>query len=621
VVKNLVQALILLVFFSPIACRSEIETEPEHPVVVIGIDGATWDVIDPMIAAGELPSFKQLVDRGARADLIVTPPLISPVVWTTFATGTFARRHNILDFTYPYVTGEKHQVETSQRREPAIWNVASDHQRTVGVVGYYVTHPAEVINGFIVSDQLLKSRSGSTYPPELGAEIELIRSQLERAQLFKRFFPWDYNRQDSENPKSPHFDVSRVVRGRVDSSIIASENVRRCSLKLMPRGVDLFMTYYQLIDHVSHSTWLYFDPSDFDYEPNPRSKELLGNIIPEAYRYIDEYLAEVMSQVGPQANIILISDHGFGSATGKFAIRDQKLASVLTGNHRFKGILLAAGPDIKPGSYNGLTIMDVAPLILSLLRLPISEELPGRVPDEMLASDFLERAAPEPASAYSKQWAFVDTTPADLETDSEDLEQLKALGYIDSSTRAGRSASEPEHDIWSADQNLRRNALVGELLFYHMRQRTEEIRQLMAQVNEHDPNLTAILTDHVKAIAKVMQDEFSFSLFPDNAIESFGYINDLSATVRVEPSPVQVCDGSKVVAVSVHWQVSEAQSNVEIRIDRPNGKLLTSGGTVGSAKTGAWARNGMSFYLVEKDTGKALAVDTLRFTTSGCPTE
>jgi predicted AlkP superfamily phosphohydrolase/phosphomutase len=521
VARKLAQALILLVILSLLACQSEFETKPDHPVVVIGIDGATWNIIDPMIDAGELPSFKKLVDRGARADLVVLPPLRSPVVWTTFSTGAFPRRHNILDFTYPYVAGEKHQVETNQRREPAVWNVASNHQLTAGVVGYYVTHPAEVIDGFVVSDQLLKLRDGSTYPPELEAEIELISSKQEQAQLFKRFFPWDYNRRDSKNPESPYFDVSRVVRGRVDSSIIASENTRRCSLKLMTRGVDLFMTYFQLIDHVSHSTWLYYDPTDFDYEPDPRSKELLGDMIPEAYRYIDDYLAEVMSQVGPQANIILISDHGFGSATGKFSIRDQRLASMLTGNHRHKGILLAAGPDIQAGSYQGITMMEVAPLILSLLRLPISDELPGRVPEELLTPAFLEGSAPKPVTTYSKHWTVVDTSPADLETDTAGLEQLKALGYIDSSTQAGRSSAESAHDIWSAEPRLRWGALAGELIFYLMQNKPEEIQQLMAQVGEHDPKLTAILASQVRAIAKIMQDEFTFPLFPDTAIESF----------------------------------------------------------------------------------------------------
>ncbi len=502
-------------------CRPDAGLEPPRPVVVVGIDGATWDVIDPMIAGGELPSFRKLVDRGARADLITLPPLVSPAVWTTYATGTFSRHHNILDFTYPYVAGKKHPVESTHRREPALWNVASDHGRTVGLVGYYVTHPAEKVDGFVVSDRALRGRDGTTYPEELSAELDVIDSAEERRQAFRRFLPWEYRPKDAANPDSPNHAASRIIRGRVDGAIVASENVRRNALKLLPRGVDLFMTYVQIVDHASHSTWQFFDDSDFEQKPDPRARELLGGLIPEAYRYVDDFLGELMRQVGEKANIVLVSDHGSGSATGPYAIRDEQLAGILSGNHRHDGILLAAGPDVRPGVYEGVTMMEVTPLILALLHLPISDELPGRVPEEMLAEPFLDRHPPVHVAAYRKQWQAVDAGAPDARADAEALEQLKALGYLGSSTQAGRGESEQDVDFWSVEPRLRMNALQGELLYHLMREDTETVGRLMKLLRERDPDLASKMPRRIRSGARLLQEDFDFPVLDPSVIERF----------------------------------------------------------------------------------------------------
>ena len=120
----------LLLAGCALACSGEPQLErresPRAKVVFVGIDGATWDVIDPMIERGELPNFAKLAARGRRTRLIALPPLSSPIVWTTMATGTFPRSHGILGFTFPFGPSPKARpVDSSMRRDPAIWNIAT----------------------------------------------------------------------------------------------------------------------------------------------------------------------------------------------------------------------------------------------------------------------------------------------------------------------------------------------------------------------------------------------------------------------------------------------------------------------------------------------------------------
>jgi arylsulfatase A-like enzyme len=163
--------------------------------------------------------------------------------------------------------------------------------------------------------------------------------------------------------------------------------------------------------------------------------------------------------------------------------------------------------------------------------------------------------------------------------------------------------------------DLEANPDETENLITTQHEQASDLYRKLSQISHGDPCLA------METAVRGVSSEAGLDAETVESLRALGYIDDLSAAVRIEPNPVQVCDGSLQVEVSVHWQASEAESNVEIRIDRADGKLFASGGKAGSAKTGAWARNGMSFYLVEKSTGKVLAVETLRFTTSGCPTD
>ena len=109
--------------------------EGARPVILIGLDGADWQAIEPLAAAGRLPAFARLLAAGRTGVMRATPPLLSPILWTTIATGRRPEDHQVLDFMVDLPSGGQAPVGVAQRRVEALWTIASARGRRVAVVG------------------------------------------------------------------------------------------------------------------------------------------------------------------------------------------------------------------------------------------------------------------------------------------------------------------------------------------------------------------------------------------------------------------------------------------------------------------------------------------------------
>ena len=150
--------------------------ESPGKVLIIGLDGAEWSLIRPLVEAGEMPNLAGLMERGIHGNLrSLEPPQKSPAIWTTIATGKSPEVHGIRTF----VDKEDGKPLTRNlRKARALWNIVSGINRTAGVVGWLMTWPAEPVNGFVVSDyvQYSPGRKGGklehrTYPADLETHI------------------------------------------------------------------------------------------------------------------------------------------------------------------------------------------------------------------------------------------------------------------------------------------------------------------------------------------------------------------------------------------------------------------------------------------------------------------
>ena len=127
----------------------------KNRVWILGLDGCDPGMVRDLAAAGRLPNFSRLMKEGAFGPLRSQQPMLSPLLWTTVATGKYPTEHGVLDFMVRSRRDPKAQeaVTSRQRQIEALWDIVGRYGRTVGVVGWLASHPAETVNGFAVSER------------------------------------------------------------------------------------------------------------------------------------------------------------------------------------------------------------------------------------------------------------------------------------------------------------------------------------------------------------------------------------------------------------------------------------------------------------------------------------
>ena len=220
-------------------------------VVVLGLDGVDPETVDLLVGEGKLPHFARLRQEGAYGRLHSERPLLSPIIWTTIATGKTPDVHGIGHFVAVNPqTGEELPVTSQMRKVKALWNIASEAERRVAVVGWWATWPAEQVRGEIVSDHTCYhflfaggatgagEPAGMTHPAELAREIApMIRrpTDLTAADLepFVRVPPEDLARPFDFADDLSHFRWARAT----------ADTYRRIGLHLWrTRRPDLLMS-------------------------------------------------------------------------------------------------------------------------------------------------------------------------------------------------------------------------------------------------------------------------------------------------------------------------------------------------------------------------------------------
>ncbi|MDX1390641.1 MAG: alkaline phosphatase family protein, partial [Acidobacteriota bacterium] len=127
---------------------------PDRNTVLIGLDGLDWDILDPLIASGELPNLGRLAAGGTRARLRTVVPVLSPVVWTSVATGKGPTKHGIMDFLARRSDGSMLPVTSTLWQSKAVWRLLGDGGVPVSVTAWWATWPAESVRGTMATDRI-----------------------------------------------------------------------------------------------------------------------------------------------------------------------------------------------------------------------------------------------------------------------------------------------------------------------------------------------------------------------------------------------------------------------------------------------------------------------------------
>ena len=411
-------------------------TPRPNRVIVLGLDGLDPQALDLMMSEGLMPNFARLRQEGAYGKLRAADPMLSPVLWTTIATGKDPSHHGIGHFVAAESEkGDKLPVTSTMRRVEAVWNIASDAGRRVATVGWWATWPPEAVNGLVVSDHtcyhfLLDHgetggpQSEVTYPAELVDEIRpLIRrpddiSHVEAGRYVDvppGFFERNFDFAD---------DVSHLRW-----AVATADSYRDIGLELWNgRQPDLLMVYIEGTDSISHLFGHLFRARDLVGELATQQRRY-GTAVEEIYRYADELVGHYLAVMDRDTTLLVMSDHGFKLGElhdDPSRTRDLRRISELS--HRDLGILYMYGEDVKRHArIDRATQLDITPTILALLDLDVARDMPGRV-----LVEGLEITAPERSvGSYEKEGRRMEVTPGDAAADDRIMSHLRSLGYLD----------------------------------------------------------------------------------------------------------------------------------------------------------------------------------------------
>jgi len=420
-------------------------------VLLVGIDGATYRVLDPLLDREELPVLASLIERGSRGTLASVPPMLSPALWTEILTGKRREVHGITDFVVPVGPGRR-LVEAGDRRCLALWNIASACGLTSGMIGFWATWPAEPVRGFVVSDRAARGRftewlgasreSALTWPPELMEELTpLLVDPLSRdlSDLAALVPLAPENRAELLAVEKPIFGHPWSVLAFAFRAQRSYENI---ALYLLPREQpDLSGVFLVANDPVSHTFWHQREPAAFSLAETDASRRL-ARVFEGISRHNDAFLGELLGRLDESTVMILVSDHGF-QASGVLprsfpaerfqelraeALARGQVAVGQSGMHHEEGVLIAAGGPVKRGAVVRANLADVTPTILHLLGLPVGRDMKGRVLEELLEESFLTEHPVRTIDSYEGR---IERRVPVASSDERALrEELEALGYV-----------------------------------------------------------------------------------------------------------------------------------------------------------------------------------------------
>lgn len=406
-------------------------------VLLFGWDAADWKVINPLVDQGLLPNVQKLIENGSISNLATLDPPYSPMLWTSIATGKRPYKHGVLGFSEVTPDGKQvRPVMSTSRKCNALWNILSSKNRRTHVVGWWPSHPAESINGVMISNmfQHVKGSKNNIHPPPSGSVNP--ESQSEIVGRF-RVHP----EQLSGEHILPFIPQAKKIDQRKDKRIYSIARIHAHALSLYNSFKylithtewDFAACYLDAIDHFCHGFMRYHPPKrphiiqeDFDY---------YHNVVTAAYQLHDLMLGEIISLIDENTILILISDHGFQPDH----LRPRDIPREPAGpayEHSPYGIFAAMGPGIKKDHITyGASLLDITPTVLAICGEAIGEDMDGRI----ISGIFKEEPEVKTISSWESILPLQHKTLFKSDSNHQDIEeaalkQLEDLGYIEKQT-------------------------------------------------------------------------------------------------------------------------------------------------------------------------------------------
>jgi predicted AlkP superfamily phosphohydrolase/phosphomutase len=263
-------------------------------IICIGLDGATFDLIQPWVSEGKLPNISKMMQDGVWGELESVIPPISAPAWTSFMTGKNPGKHGIFGFKKEK-QGSYEEIFVNRKliKSETLWKGLSENKKKVIIINVPLTYPPEEVNGCLVSGMDTPStKSPFTYPPQLKEEIDTVTQG--KYQIHQHFGGYLTNNKRKKQ-------ALEEILSAIDIRTHVAEYLMQKYLW------DFFMIKFDNPDQVQHYFWKDMDVKDSTF----------SNAILKVYEHLDSILGKFINCLDEHTTLIVVSDHGAGPVIGK----------------------------------------------------------------------------------------------------------------------------------------------------------------------------------------------------------------------------------------------------------------------------------------------------------------
>jgi len=415
---NLTIVLAFFLFMNPV------RAEDKHPVKVLllGIDGISMNLLEPLAEKGAIPNLKKLAEQGGWGELDSYWPLRTMQVWTSIVTGKLPGQHGIWDhvknsyYNPPEYRTKEHEVYTPRdRRSKALWQLLSENKVSSLTVGWPTTWPAEKIEGGIMvapkvlyGDERRVTIKGAFWrhindavqPSKLWPAVKklIVEPQEVTGKEMAAFL-------EVPEKGSPLYALPKIESyvHAVRWSIARARSVEAITLGLAEKEKpQVVLAYFQCTDSLLHRFWIFqkteaeikkrLEQFDIPTDHVPEMKRRFGGVVEACYRDVDVRVGRILEELqGPDTLVLAVSDHGFGDGPKKHPFKAEPYGGI----HWSTGAMIAAAPNMQAsGKLKKASVIDITPTILHFLGLPVAEDMRGKVIEDLVPGKKPEKKIP-----------------------------------------------------------------------------------------------------------------------------------------------------------------------------------------------------------------------------------
>jgi len=264
-------------------------------LLIVGWDGADWEILDDLMSRGLMPNLAALIDSGARGVLESTIPSHSWAAWSTFQTGLQPGRHGVFDFVErdPHQPRRRIPVSSGSIKAPTFFERLSEAGHEVRAANIPVTFPARQVLGRVIAGVAIPSGASFVYPEEWAKELEATAPFPPNGMEWVRF--------------------ERAPEGLVGEVVDLIERRTRSFEQVLTGDWRVATCVYLAPDRLQHPFGSHLLPSHPCYEDVCDTP--LAESIRAVYGLLDEHLQRLRVAAGPDSTLVVMSDHGFRPIT------------------------------------------------------------------------------------------------------------------------------------------------------------------------------------------------------------------------------------------------------------------------------------------------------------------